>query len=575
MGHQLVVSCGHYLAAVVGLEMRKLGGNAIDAGVAMAFAQSVVEFQSYGFGGEIPILIYSAAERRVICINGNMTAPQAATIEAMRDKGVTLIPGEGFLPAGVCAAPGALITALSRYGRLTLRDVMAPAIELAERGFPAYEAFVSAIAARRERFQKEWPTSADLFLSGGEPPQLGETFRNPDLARTLRRLIEAEQTNLRLGRAGALNAAMQRFYKGDIADEIVAFQRNTQLRDQTGVTSGGFLTKEDFAAFETRIEPPYHVKYRGYDVYKPGPWSQGPVFLQQLRLLEGFDLQSMGHNSAAYVHTLMEAATLAFSDRERYYGDPAFVDVPIQGLLSESYADERRRLIDSTATREELLPGNPYPHEGRNIQPELGDMRGRPWAAGTTGTRAVDNEGNLFSATPSGGAFGTSPIIPGLGFCLGTRVQSFWLDDASHPNALAPGKRPRTTLSPTLVMRGDAPYLAFGTPGGDQQDQWTLQFFLNVAEFGMDLQDAIDAPVCHSLVFPESFYPRSAYPRRVVVEGRVPPSVRRELQRLGHDVEVVGDWDIGFTTAVGYDPERRLLSGAASSRGERNYALGW
>lgn len=574
-GRHLVVACGHYLAAVAGLRMRDLGGNAVDAGVAMALAQAVLEFQSYGFGGECPILIYAAATRDVVAVNGNTRAPAAATIAWFRTRGITLIPGDGFLPAGVPAAPDALITALDRFGRLTLGEVLAPAIELAADGFPVYDGMRARIAAEAERIRREWPSTAALLFPDGRVPDVGERWRNPDLARTFERLVAAEHDARHLGRSRALRAARDRFYTGDIAREIVAFQRETAVRDATGAESAGLLALEDFAAFETRVETPVTVNYRGYDVYKCGPWSQGPAFLQQLALLEGFDLAALPHTSADHIHLLVEAGKLAFADRERYYGDPEFADVPLRGLLSKAYAADRRALIDPRQASLELRPGDPYPYEGRAAAPTPAPFLGRAGDGGTTGTRAIDAEGNMFSATPSGGWFYSSPVIPGLGFCLGTRCQIFSLDPPDHPNALRPRKQPRTTLSPSLVLRDGRPRMVFGTPGVDSQDQWTLQFFLNVVDFGLDLQDAIDVPAFHSAHFPTSFYPKEARPGELVVEGRVPPAVREDLAARGHRITVVPAWSENFTTAVAVDPTRGLLEGAASSRGERHYALGW
>jgi len=573
-GRHLVVACGHYLAALAGMRMRDRGGNAIDAGVAMGLAQAVLEFQSYGFGGEAPILIYSAAHQEIVAINGNTRAPAAASIEWFRSRGIPLIPGDGFLPAGPCAAPDALITALDRYGTLTLAEVLEPAIELAAEGFPIYEAMRARIAATAPRIS-DWPTTAALLTPGGRIPSLGETWRNPELARTFEKLVEAERNARGQGRSGALRAARDRFYEGDIAREIVAFQRETTVRDSAGIESAGLLSEEDFATFETRVEPPVTLNYRGYDVYKCGPWSQGPVFLQQLALLEGYDLAALGAGSVDHLHLVIEAAKLAFADRERYYGDPEFTTVPLEGLLSKAYAEERRALIDPHRASRELRPGNPYPYEGSEAEPDRRPLSARAGDAGTTGTRAVDAEGNMFSATPSGGWFYSSPVIPGLGFCLGTRCQIFWLDPPDHPNALRPRKRPRTTLTPTLVMRDGRPRMVFGTPGVDNQDQWTLQFFLNVVDFGMDLQDAIDAPAFHTTHFPASFFPKAARPGEVIVEARVPAATVEGLRDRGHQVTVSGPWSGNFTTAVAIDSDRGVLEGATSSRGERNYALGW
>jgi gamma-glutamyltranspeptidase/glutathione hydrolase len=574
-GRHLVVSCGHYLAALAGMRMRDLGGNAFDAGVAMAFCQAVLESQSYGFGGEIPILLYSARDRRVVAINGNMRAPKATTIEWFRGRGIELIPGDGFLPAGVCAVADALITVLDRYGRLSLKDVVSPAIELASGGFPIYETMRNQIVLHAERFRAEWPSSAALLLPGGQVPAIGDIWRNPDLARTFERLVEAEHNARALGRSQALRAARDRFYKGDITREIVAFQRDTRVKDANGFESSGLLTEADFAEFDTRIEDPVTVNYRGYDVYKCGPWTQGPVFLQQLNMLEGHDLRALGLNTADYIHLVTETAKLAFADRDRYYGDPEFARVPLAGLLSKAYAASRRGLVDPRRASLEQRPGNPYPYQGETQQPNLAEAAARAWDSGTTGTRAVDGDGNMFSATPSGAWFRSSPIIPGLGFCLSTRGQMFCLDDADHPAALRPRKRPRTTLTPSLVMKKGAPYMVFGTPGGDQQDQWTLQFFLNHVDFGMDLQDAIDVPAFHTTHFPSSFYPRRPAPGEIIVEARVPAAVRDDLAARGHKVQTVAGWSINFTTAVSYDGARGLIEGGASSRGERCYAIGW
>lgn len=574
-GRHLVVSCGHYLAALAGMKMRDLGGHAVDAGVAMAFSQAVLESQSYGFGGEAPMLIYSARDRRVVAINGNMRAPRAATIEWFRDRGIRLIPGDGFLGAGVCALLDALVTALDRYGRLSLKDVLAPAIELAAGGFPMYETMRNQIALHADQFRSEWPSSAALLLPGGEVPAVGDLWRNPDLARTFERLVEAEHNARRRGRTEALRAARDRSYKGDIAREVVAFQRETRVRDANGFESPGLLTEQDFAEFDTRIEDPVTVAYRGYDVYKCGPWTQGPVFLQQLNLLEGYDLRRPGLNSTDYIHLVVEAGKLAFADRDQYYGDPEFARVPLAGLLSKAYASARRGLIDARRASLEQRPGDPYPYQGEPRQAGLAHASGGAWDDGTTGTRAVDGEGNMFSAAPSGAWFRSSPVIPGLGFCLSTCGQMFRVDDPDHPAALRPRKRPRTTLSPSLVMRDGVPYMVFGTPGGDQQDQWTLQFFLNHVDFGMDLQDAIDAPAFHTTHFPSSFYPRRPTPGEIVVEARVPGPVREELAARGHLVRTVAGWSINFTTAVAFDGARGLIEGGASSRGERNYAMAW
>ena len=575
-GRRLLVTCGHYLGTMAGMRMLAHGGNAVDAGVAAVFAQVVLEFQSAGFGGECPILIHSARDGRVVALSGNMRAPAAATVKRYRDLGFELVPGDGFLAAGVCATPSVLITALERYGTLTLGEVLAPAIELAGDGFPVYDAFRGAVERVAGRFRAEWPSSAALFLPGGEAPSLGQLFKNPGLARTYERLVEAEHNARHLGRSAALRAAHDRFYAGDIAEAVVAFQRDTTTTHAGGPAAAGLLTREDFATFSTREEAPASTTYRGFTVHKCGPWSQGPVFLQQLNLLEGYDLRAMGAGSADYIHTVLEASKLAFADRERYYADPEFVRVPLRGLLSKEYAALRRGLIDPRRASLELRPGDPFafdPAPG-GVADTSPVVAGRAWQAGTTGTRAVDAAGNLFSATPSGGWFSTSPIIPDLGFVLGSRMQMFWLDE-SHPDGLAPLKRPRTTLTPSLVTRAGAPYMAFGTPGGDQQDQWTLAFFLNHVDFGMDLQDAVDFPAFHSAHFPSSFYPRKASPNAATVETTVPAAVRDELAARGHEVRPARPWSLGNTTAVRIDPAGGALEASATCRAQKAYAAGW
>jgi gamma-glutamyltranspeptidase / glutathione hydrolase len=396
---------------------------------------------------------------------------------------------------------------------------------------------------------------------------VGTIFRNPDLARTFERLLEAERGSSTQGRAAGLNAACQAFYAGDIARQIAAFvQRH-----------GGLLDYDDLAAFETRVETPASVKYRGYEVFKCGPWSQGPVFLQQLRLLEGYDLQAMGHNTSTYIHLVTEAAKLAFADREAYYGDPAFVDVPLQALLSTTYTGARRSLIDPQHASLELRPGDP--RNGKAVWSEQAPLIGREWQRGTVHVAVVDRQRNLVAATPSGAWLSGSPVVEGLGFPLTTRIQVFYLDHR-HPNALAPGKRPRTTLTPSLALRDGKPFMAFGTMGLDQQDQWTLQCFLNVVEFGMPLQDAIEAAKFSSKHFPSSIYPHTAEPGVLRVEARVPYAVRRELQAMGHHIVIQPDWIEGYVVGVQVDADRGVVHGGADPRGEWStllpaYAIGW
>ncbi len=576
MGRRGVVVSGHHLASSAGLDMLKKGGNAVDAGVASVFAQAVVEFDRFGLGGEVPILIYVAEEGKVVAINGHGPAPQAATIEALRARGVKEIAGDCFMPAVVPAVFDTLALTLERYGTLSLAEVLEPAIDLAENGFPMYDSFLERLRGLAGRFEAEWPSSAAVFLPNGKVPEIGDLFVQKDLARTLRRLAEAEAAAQSQGRAAGFAAARDLFYRGEIAADVVRFQKTFECRDDSGVVSTGLLEESDFAKYRARVEEPAMTSYRGVEVYKVGFWSQGPVLLETLNILEGFDIQALGHNEPAYVHLLTEAMKLAFADREWYYADPDFVGVPQAGLLSKDYAAERRKLIDLETPSLELRPGDPYPFEARQTAhaPIPETIALRPDRPGTTGTRVADAAGNVFSATPSGGWFPTSPIIPGVGFVLGTRGQSFWLDE-TRANKLEAGKQPRTTLTPSLALKNGKPFLAWGTPGGDVQDQVNLQVLLNVVEFGMDLQTAVEAPLFQILDFPASFYPRESRPGNTLIESRVSAELLESLGAMGHQMRPVREWSIGDATAVMVDPERGVLFGAAGMRRNKSYAVGW
>ncbi len=576
MGTRGVVVSGHHKASDAGLDMLKAGGNAVDAGVATVFAQSVTEFDRFGLGGEVPILIYSADHDRVVAINGQGQAPRRATIEWFRSRGIEAIPGDCFLPAPVPAVVGSLILALEEFGTMTLGQVLAPAIRLADEGFAIFPSYRDNLSGVADRMRREWPSSAEVFLAGGALPEVGQVLVQRDLARTLRRLVAAEKAVTDKGRIAGLRAAHDLFYGGEIAAEIVGFQKSFRCTDANGFTSTGLLETDDFASFRPLVENAVRTSYRGIDVYKVGFWSQGPVLLQSLNILEGFDVGSLGHNTAGYLHLLAEAMKLAFADREWYYADPDFVGVPDAGLLSKDYAAERRKLIDLATPSFKLRPGNPYPYHGDRLAhaPVPASVLFRPDPPGTTGTRAADADGNVFSATPSGGWFTASPIVPGLGFVLGTRCQSFYLDE-DRSNSLQPGKRPRTTLTPTLALRDGKPFMAWGTPGGDAQDQVNLQFLLNVVEFGMDIQVALDAPLMQILDFPPSFFPREIHPGAMRLESRMPAATIEGLERMGHRVLPAGDWAIGDATALMIDSERGILYGAAGPRRDKSYALAW
>lgn len=574
MGTHGMVASEHYLSALIGVQILQRGGNAVDAAVAATFAEGVINPHMHTLGGEVPMLIYMADRQQVSAVNGNTAAPQAATIQWYTDHGFALIPAEGVLAAGVPAACGALLTSLERFGTMSLGEVLQPALELARDGFPMHPGLHGpsdylpfSIWHAQEKFRSRWPSSAQLYLPGGQMAVVGDIFRNPDLAWTFTQMLQAEQATATGGREVGIAAARQAFYEGDIAQRIAAFAQ----------AQGGLLRREDLAAFTTQVETPASLTYRGYEVFKCGPWSQGPVFLQQLRLLEGFDLQALGHNTAAYIHLVTEAAKLAFADREAYYGDPDFIQVPLAELLSERYAAVRRSLIDPERASLELRPGDPQHCQALQTPPE--PLIGRQWQRGTVHVAVVDRHRNMVAATPSGAWLADSPVIPGVGFPLTTRIQVFYLDE-NHPNALAPGKRPRTTLTPSMVLRDGQPFMAFGTMGLDQQDQWTLQFFLNVVEFGMPLQAAIEAPKFSSRHFPSSTYPHVADPGLLRVEGRVPYEVRRDLQAKGHQIALQPDWIEGYIVGVQVDTQRGVVYGGADPRGEWStllpaYAIGW
>jgi gamma-glutamyltranspeptidase/glutathione hydrolase len=589
MGRRGVVTSGHYLATAAGFRIMEQGGNAIDAAATMGLCLNLLEPQSNGIGGEVPTLIYSAREQKTFALSGLGWSPRAFTVEWCREHGIDLIPGDGYLPICVPAVVDTWATALARFGTMSFAQVARPAIELAEEGFPVYEGLRQHIARQVEKYTTQYPTTGDLYCPGGRVPERGALFRNPDWAETLRIMCRAEDEARGGGRVAGIEAARDAFYQGEIAERILDFITTHPVEDASGSAHTALLSYADMAEWHAALEPPVTRLYRGLEVHKCSSWTQGPVFLQQLALLEGFDLAAMGHNSAAYLHTWLEGAKLAFADREAYYGDPAFDAVPFETLLSAAYADRRRTLIDDQASRElrpgDLGPGRPdyvtfdvaadnrraLDVAAREVQ-DLG--LGHAHVSDTTHLDAVDAQGNMVAATPSGGWIGSSPVIPGLGFPMGTRGQMFYLNPR-RPNALEPHKRPRATLTPSLVTREGEPWMVFGTPGGDCQDQWTLQFFLNVVDFGMDLQAALDAPTVHSAHFPSSFYPRAAYPARAYAESRIPEAVVEELRARGHEVVVNGAWENGKAMAIRYDAERGVIRGAVSPRRQIGYALGW
>jgi len=580
------VSSTHWLASAAGMAVLEKGGNAFDAAVAAGLVLQVVEPHLNGPGGEVPILAYSAERDQVQVVNGQGPAPAAASIRHFRDLGLDLVPGSGLLPACVPGAFGGWLELLGQLGTMRPREVLEYAIGYADSGYPVLPSIASTIASVERMFRQEWTSSAAVYLPGGSVPRAGGMLRNQALAATWRRVL-AEAEAASSDRDAQVEAALRAFYQGFVAEAIHRFSTRSKVMDVTGRRHGGLLDGDDLARWRASLEPPVTFDYHGVRVCKTGPWGQGPVFLQQLSLLAGFDLEEMGVGGADYVHTVVECAKLAFADREAWYGDPAFVDVPIAELLDPAYAAERRALVGERASLE-LRPGSVGGREP-HLPPavleaswrEAGDPGmgvGEPTTMlterDTCHVDVADRFGNMVACTPSGGWLHSSPIIPELGFCLGTRGQMFWLAEGV-PNALEGGKRPRTTLTPSLALRDGEPWLAFGTPGGDQQDQWSLNStFLHAVHTDLDLQEAIDAPTFHSEHFPSSFYPRQSRPGVLVVEERLGGKVIEELRSRGHVVEVSGPWSLGRMCVVGRDPKTGFLLAAANPRGRQGYAVG-
>ena len=571
-----MVSTGHYLATAAGYRILEQGGNAIDAGVAAGIVINVTLPQYTSFGGVAPIIIHHAASGETREISGLGRWPAAASSDYFRREHGGDMP-HGVMRTVTPAAPDAWLTSLRRYGTMSFEQVVTPALELAAGGFPIPPTLHRALVSSGDNIildegdTSQWASTMRIFYPGGRALGIGDLLVQTDLARTFQRLIDAERAASGQGREAGLAAARARFYEGDIAAEMVAFIRS----------QGGWLSMDDLATFAVGVATPPMIDYRSpgsaddIAVYACGPWCQGPMNLHALRILEGCDLRGMGHNSADYVHTVLEALKLAFADRHAWYGDPDFVDVPMAGLLSREYADVRRREIDPHRASAEMPDaGNPWAHQSgqgraaRQPEPVAG-----PLSADTSYICAIDRWGNAFSATPSDG-FGGAPIVPGLGFMVSARGAQSWLDD-DHPASLQPGKRPRLTPNPALAFKNGKPWLPFGTPGGDVQPQSMVQLFLNVVEFGMDVQQAIEAPRASTWSFPNSFWPHAYRPGLVGVESRIAPSVVDELRKRGHDVDVWNEWTprMGSLCAIEVDAARGTMYGGADLRRD-GYAMG-
>jgi gamma-glutamyltranspeptidase/glutathione hydrolase len=577
-----MVSSTHWLASQSAMAELEAGGNAFDAAAAAAFVLHVVEPHLNGAGGEVPAVFATAEDPTPMVLCGQGPAPSGATREHYLDLGLDLIPGSGPIAAAVPGAVDAWLLLVRDHGTRSLRAVLSYAIGYARYGHPLLPRAAETVASMASTFRDHWPTSAQLWLRDDRPPAPWERVVNTDYADVLERLVtEGEAAGS--DRAAQLDAARRAWGEGFVAEAVDRFQKVAH-RDASGRDHAGLVTGADLAAFSATYEPALVRGFRDVEVAKTAAWGQGPVLLQSLAMLEGLPDAALDPSSADGAHTAAEVLKLAFADREAWYGDSG--QVPVDALLEPAYVASRLALLGAQASRE-LRPGRPAGHEPRLPEHVLharsldvpaglgeptvgrhGDTRGD-----TCHVDVVDRWGNIISATPSGGWLQSSPTVPGLGFCLGSRMQMFWLDEGLA-STVAPGKRPRTTLSPTLVLRDGLPYLACGTPGGDQQDQWQLLFLLRHLVGGLDLQEAIDAPAFHTTSLPASFYPRDMSPGGLVAEDRLGQEVLTELAARGHDVTRAGPWSLGRLCAVSRDPATGLLAAAANPRGAQGYACG-
>jgi gamma-glutamyltranspeptidase / glutathione hydrolase len=578
------VSSTHWLASAVGMSILERGGNAFDAAVATGFTLQIVEPHLSGPAGDMPAILYSARDRavRVLCAQG--VAPKAATIAKFRELGLSMIPGTGFLAAAVPGAFDGWMLLLRDYGTMAIDEVLAPAIAYAENGFPVLPRVTMSLLPLAEFFKAEWPSSAEVWLPGGQPPKPGTLYRTPGVAAVYRRIL-AEAKAAGGARERQIDAARDAFYRGFVAEEIDNFATRKPHMDGSGRRHASLLTVDDMVAWRATWEESASYDYGRYRVHKTGPWGQGPVLLQQLALLKGFDLSAVDTDVADFVHVVTECAKLAFADREVFYGDPGFVDVPLQTLLSDDYNNSRRALVGEDASLE-LRAGLPTLSEPRlktlltlagsvmAIGPGGGEPTFAPlpeYRGDTVHLDVVDRWGNMIAATPSGGWFQSSPIIPSLGFPLGTRAQMFWLAEGL-PSSLIPGARPRTTLSPTLVERDGEPYLVCGSPGGDQQDQWTLLLLMRHFHHRLNLQEAIDSPMFNNMHFPASFTPRIFKPGVLAIEDRFATHTLDELARRGHRLTIADGWSLGRLCAA--SSAGGVIKAAATPRHMEAYAIG-
>jgi len=581
-----VCTSTHWIASTIGMKMLEAGGNAFDAAVAMGFVMHVVEPHLNGPLGDLPAIFCKAGSDKPVVLCAQGTAPAAATIEHYRRQGLTRVPGSGLLATVVPGALDGWLMLLRDHGSLPLRDVLMPAIHYAEEGHPLLARVCNTIGDMAEFFRTEWPSAAATWLVNGAAPVPDALFTNLDLAATWRRLLKEAEG--RTAREAQIDVARDAVYRGFIAEAIDRYLRDAEVMDAAGGRRKGVLTGDDMAGWQATYEDPVAIDYAGWTIYKTGFWGQGPVLLQALRLLDGTGVGQHDSNSAAFVHLVTEAMKLAYADREAYYGDPSHTEIPQETLLSTTYADRRRSLIGSEASHQQR-PGRiegyqrwaeravaraaedpgagPGAGAGEPTMAHLSERRGD-----TVHIDVIDRWGNMIAATPSGGWLQSSPVIPGLGMPLNSRAQMFWLEEGL-PSSLAPGRRPRSTLSPSMAAYDGRPCLAFGTPGGDQQDQWQLILFLRLVHGVDNLQQAIDAPLFHSTHFQGSFYPRIARPGHLMIEPAFGATAIEELRKRGHDIEVAEPWSVGRLTAARREPNG-LLRAAATPRLMQAYAVG-
>lgn len=593
-GHFGFAASTHWLASQTALSMLERGGNAFDAVVAGGFVLQVVEPHLNGPLGEVPILLHDASSGDVRVICGQGPAPAGATIAAFQDLGLQSIPGTGLLAAAIPGAFDAWMLLARDYGSLPLQTLLMPAIEYAEHGVPVIPKLHKSIMQLRDWFEAEWPENAAIYMPGGRPPAPGSLLRNPVLASMYRRLVE-EATTAASDREEQFEAARGIWRQGFVAEAIDRFCRTAKHRDVTGTKHTGLLTGEDIANWSATYEAPMSGSFRGHTICKTGPWGQGPVLLQGLALAEKVGLDGTGPNDVEFYHRIIELMKLTYADRDTYFGDPKFIDVPFDELLSDRYLDQRAAMISAKANNEwrpGAIAGYGHPVDydaAANMEVDaevlartgLGEPTSRadtrkslrPRHGDTCHINVVDRHGNMVAATPSGGWMESSPVIPELGVCLGTRLQMMSLVDGA-PDALQPGKRPRTTLTPTLILNADGkPYMACGTPGGDKQDQWQLAFLIRHLMHGQSPQEAIEMPGFSSAHWPNSFYPRQAEPGSMTIESRAGEDVITALRKRGHKVTAGDPWSEGWICATSIEADGQMR-GAASPRGMQAYVSG-